>query len=175
MKYPTPADRAEPARIEACAQRLAEHLGWKPIARPELLPPPLRNYLYEPSADLILISSVNECLSNVLAGIRSVRCTALMVECGRRTDGRPTLYCVLIRCVRGREYTHAELRLWASETGDLFLVPDPDGTEPDGASYALRRCRIEPADAPFSNARDLERGLARAETMFLTERPQAVR
>ncbi|EMD83317.1 hypothetical protein [Pacificimonas flava] len=175
MKYPTPADRAKLARIEACAERLAEHLAWKPIARPELLPPPLRSYRYEPSADLILIPSVDERIPRVLAGIRSLRCTALMVECGSRTDGRATLYCVLICCVRGREYTHAELRLWASETGDLFLVADPDGTEPDGASYALRRCRIEPADVPFANARDLERGLARAEALLLTERPQAVR
>lgn len=170
-----PQYRSEQARIEACAERLADRLDWKPVRIAELLPPVLRTYRYEPSAHLLLIPSEAASIPRLLGGIRQFRCNGLVLELGSRMDGLPTLYCVLIRCLQGKEYAHTELRVWASREGELFLVPDPDGTEPDSPCYALSRYRIEPAAAPFADARAGDHGLVRAETMLLNEQPEAVR
>ncbi|EMD81904.1 hypothetical protein [Pacificimonas flava] len=175
MNVHVPRYCAEQARVEACAERLADHLNWKPVPIPELLPPVLRTYRYEPSAHLLLMPSAAASIPRLLGGIRQFRCTGLVLERGSRVDGGPTLYCVLIRCLQGKEHAHTELRIWASEEGELFLVPDPDGTEPDSPCYALSRYRIEPAAAPYADARAQDHGLVRAETVLLTGQPEAVR
>ncbi len=167
MKYKNDDYRAREAYARDCAIRLAAHVGWVFASRPELLPPALRDYLCELSAQLILIPWAGGRLPAIEAAVRETRCTALILAPGATNTGLSTIYFTIVRCAAGKVHRHAALRLWANASGDLFLVPDPHGDDPHASCFAMGRQGIVPAEAPWTDPIRHGFGFGNADALML--------
>lgn len=167
MKYKDNVYRAREAHARACAFTLAAHVRWAFASRPELMPPALRDYLCELSAQLILIPWAGGRMGGIEAAVRETRCAAMILEPGATSTGLATIYFTVVRCAGGKVHWHPALRLWANAEGDLFLAPDPDGDDPDGSCFAVRRRGIEPAKTPWSDPVEHGFGFGKADTLML--------
>ncbi|MEW9853899.1 hypothetical protein [Novosphingobium sp. M1R2S20] len=167
MKYKNDVHRAREAHARDCASKLAAHVGWAFASRPELLPPAVRDYFYEPSAQLVLIPWAGERMVGVESAVRETRCTALILEPGATNAGLATSYFTVVRCAGGKVHRHPALRLWASLSDALCLVPDPYGDDPEGSCFAVSRQGIVPAEAPWTNALEHGFGFGNADALML--------
>lgn len=168
MKYKNDDYRAREAYARDCAIRLAAHVGWVFASRPELLPPALRDYLCELSAHLIVIPWAGGRLPSIESAVRETRCAALILEGGATNAGLATIYFTVVRCAAGKVQRDTALRLWANASGDLFLVPDPDGRDPEGSCFAVGRRGIAPADAPWTDPIGHGFGFGNADALMLS-------
>src|SRR5690606_33483988 len=98
--------------------------------------------------------------------VRETRTTVLVIEPGSTTDGRPTFYFTVIICRDGKVEKHPAMRLWASLERDLYLVPDPDGTDPEGECWALHR-GVRAAATPWLTEVERDFGLLHADALLL--------
>src|SRR5690606_13083320 len=98
--------------------------------------------------------------------VRDARTTVLLIEPGSTTDGKSTFYFTVIICRHGKVEHHPAMRLWASVERKLYLVPDPDGGEPEGECFVLDRgVRAAPLPTPTEIERDF--GLMHADAVLL--------
>lgn len=174
MIYTTPASRANHSHALSAALALAKLAGWRFVSRPELLPRPFADALYDPEADMVLLAwAEGEAFGAVADALRDIRCSAVMAMPGRTTRGDATLYVSLARCARGEVHWHHGLRLWVNARDVPWLVPDPDGDEPDGACFRLERAPLRPAAPPWMEVDEKDFGFGNADIQLfhLTGRP----
>lgn len=167
MKYKNDVYRAREAHVRDCAIRLAAYVGWVFASRPELLPAALRDYLCELSAHLIVIPWAGGRLPSIESAVRETRCAALILEAGTTNAGLASIYFTVVRCAAGKVQRHTALRLWANASGYLFLVPDPDGDDPDAGCFTLSRRGVDPAEAPWTGAFEHGFGFSNADALML--------
>ena len=168
MIYPTRANRANHSYALSGALALAKLAGWRFVVRPELLPRPFGDALYDPEADLVLLAwAEGEAFGAVADALRDIRVSAVMVMPGRTTRGEATLYVSLARCARGEVHWHHGLRLWVNAGDDAWLVPDPDGDEPDGACFRLARAPLRPAAPPWMDLDERDFGFSNADIQLV--------
>ena len=164
MIYTTRPDRATHGQAMSGALALAKLAGWRFVGRPELLPRPFADALYDPEADLVLLAwAEGEAFGAVADALRDIRGSAVMVMPGRTTRGEATLYVSIARCSRGQVHWHHGLRLWVNARDDAWLVPDPDSDEPDGACFRLAPAPLRPAAPPWMDLDEKDFGFGNAD------------
>ena len=164
MIYTKPSNRANENHAVSGALALAKLAGWRFVGRPELLPRPFANALYDPEAGLVLLAwAEGEAFGAVADALREIRGSAVMAMPGRTTRGEATLYVSLARCARGKVHWHHGLRLWVNARDEAWLVPDPDGDEPGGACFRLARAPLRPAARPWLDLEEHDFGLNNAD------------
>ncbi len=164
MHIVTREHAAAQGRALAGALALADLAGWQ-IDRSAalILPPVYRNYLHVPTADLLLVPSIEPSradLDIVGRGMRQARCDALVVKAA--TEVRRTLYCALGTWGRHENRWRHARRLWLSSRNEPWLVPDPAEAEQVALFYRLTSGPIRISPEPFV-CRDLSAGLDRAD------------
>jgi hypothetical protein len=170
MKYKNIIHRAREAHARDCAIRMAAHVGWVFESRPELLPPAVRDFFCEPSAELILIPWGGGCLAGIETAVRETRCAALLLEPGATNAGLSTIYFTVVRCAGGKLLRHSALRLWANAEDTLFLVPDPDGDDLDACWFRVSERGIDPSEAPWTGPFDY--GFGHADALVHATKPE---
>ena len=168
MIYMTGSSRTSHSHALAGALAIASLAGWHFVDRPELLPRRFAGGLYEPEADLVLLAwAEGESFGAVADALRHVRGAAVIVMPGRNVRGETMLYVSLARGARGEVDWHHGLRVWVSARDEAWLVPDPAGAEPDGASFRLTRAPLRPAGAPWADLREQDFGFGNADMQLL--------
>ena len=164
MIYTTRATRAIHRHAVSGALALAMLGGWRFVSRPELLPRLFAEAYYEPEAELVLLAwAAGDAFGLVADALREIRGSAVMVMPGRTITREATLYVSIARCARGELHWHHGLRLWVNPRGDAWLVPDPDGDEPDGACFRLVRAPLRPAVPPWMGRDERDFGFGNAD------------
>ena len=164
MIYATRANRANHSHALSGALGLAKLAGWRFVVRLELLLLPFGDALYDPEADLVVLAwAEGEAFGPVADALRDLRVSAVMVMPGRTTRGEATLYVSLARCARGTVHWHHGLRLWVNAQDDAWLVPDPDGDEPDAACFRLARAPLRPTTPPWVDLHEQDFGFGNAD------------
>jgi hypothetical protein len=168
MFYTSGANRASHRYALTGALAVARLAGWSFVDRPELLSPQFADALYDPGADLVLLAwAEGEAFGVIADGLRDIRGAAVIVMPGRTLRGETTLYMSLARRAQGEVHWHHGLRLWINARDDAWLVPDPDGDEPDGACFRLMRAPLRPAGPPWADLRERGFGLGNADMQLL--------
>lgn len=90
MKYKNPDYLARQVRARRGASALGKLAGWNLANYSELIPPALQEYGYDPTADVFVIPWSGRALAPIMAALREVRSTAVLVMPGITTIGTPT-------------------------------------------------------------------------------------
>jgi hypothetical protein len=171
----TPTDRANLALCRASTLRLAKHIGWN-LSEPNILmPPAIRDYLYEPRAHLILVSDFGESKRNFYRALEDVRCDALLFQPsieGRRVS---TFYFKLVRFLRGKRSQFSAARLWIGPQNSPYLVPDQDDPDAQLFCFSITANDILPAERPWYILEQYRTGIQRGDEVLLGEQEVELR
>jgi len=167
MKNENDKSRARYARAYKAVQTLCSMLCYRTEQAAAFMPRPLQEGVNFPAENLCLLPTADGYTYDLTDAVRETRTAVLVVEPGSTTDGRPTFYFTLILCRNGEVEQHSAMRLWVSIDKKFYLVPDPDGGDPDGECFALDR-GVRTAAAPWPTTVDRIFGLAHADALLLT-------
>jgi hypothetical protein len=167
MKYKNDEYRAREARAQKGAANLLTLTGYWILGEPVLLHPALQEGLNVTAENLVILPSGGDYPYRLVEAVRETRSTALIIEPGATTAGSSTFYFTLLRCAGGTEHWHRALRLWVDIDRRPYLVPAPDGDEPEGQCFAIDK-GVRPVDRPWKHEVDLEFGLRHADAVLQT-------
>lgn len=148
MKYKNPDYLARQVRARRGASALGKLAGWNLANYSELIPPALQEYGYDPTADVFVIPWSGRALAPIMAALREVRSTAVLVMPGMTTIGTPTYYFSVIGWTKGEVCRHDQLRLWSLDERSFWLSSDFDGGSSHGCGYELASAPLHPAMSP---------------------------
>src|SRR5690606_31325196 len=128
----------------------------------------LRTGLNAPSGNLVLVpqaSLMND--RQFMDAVRETRSTVLVIQAGRTMSGSATYYMTLLICRKGKVLTYPALQLWVDIEKNAYLIPDPNGEDPDGECFAIDAKGVRSVSPPFAHRVDREFGIAHANAILL--------
>lgn len=156
--------------VSEYAEKFASLVGWSFAYHPDRQPPALQDNLYSPSAHMILIPLDNMGYNSPLPAMLATDCGVLMFELGGTKSGALTAYFTYGRVVGDEVRADAAMRLWFSVYGEPYLAPAPDGDNPFGDWFALRKQGITPAPSLWCDDADYALGFSNANLMLFAEK-----
>ncbi len=173
MKYKNDDYRARYAHALKAAQNLASLACYGLVDEPAIMPPALREGLNVPAEYLVILPSGGGYPSLLEEAVRETRSNVLILEPGTTMNDASTICCTLLRCAGGKTHWHRMLRLWLGFDRRVYLVPTPDGDDPEGACFVIAK-GVRSVDAPWSNEVERDFGLNHADALLLAPLAMAV-
>jgi hypothetical protein len=163
MIYMTGANCTNHRHALSGALALARLAGWQLVSGASL-PPQLAHALHDPQAELVLVPWVEgEVVSGISDGLRFNGNAAVMVTPGVNRRREPTLFMSVAHWFRREICWHHQLRLWVDAYDAAWLVPDPEGKEPEGECFRLHRVPLQPSASPWPDQDERDFGFANAD------------
>lgn len=160
----------EPSRRridEAGAMLIAELSGWSVDRWPILLPTRASGYFHAADADLLLVPSSTgsrEDFSMVSSVVRETRCDALIV---RLSETAPAHVFCCVQIWKPGVVNWSIGKLWLSESGQGWIIPDPADTAEDDKFFRLQPGRLRACSTPPGEAiASPDAGFARADRLY---------
>jgi len=166
MKYPDEEYRDRYRCALKAATNLASVACYRTDQPPAFLHPRLREGVNVPAENLTLWPTGGGCPHDLGKAVREARTTVLVIEPGCTTDSRPTFYFTIVICRAGKVEWLPARRLWVDLDRKPYLVPDPDGEEPDGECFAIDR-GVRSVAAPWTNKVERQFGLMHGDVLLL--------
>jgi hypothetical protein len=166
MKYENYQYRARYEQALKATQNLARVARYRLDREPAILPPELADALCAPEAYLIFLPSGGDYPFKLEKAVRETLSTVLLVEPGSTTQGTLTFYFTLLRHSDDKTQWHRAMRLWIDSEQRLFLIPDPDGEEPQDICFRIEH-GVRPSQLPYSHEIERDFGLSQADALLL--------
>jgi len=152
---------------EKGARALNRIAGGRFALQPELLPPPLASYLYDPGADIVLIPIAWAVPRGLVPAMSDFRCTAILVMPGFTPGGRDTWYFTIARRVGEQLIWYSALRLFSATDGKIWFVTNPVDARPDPVGLCLEKSWLRQGAVPWSSIAEWQAGVARGQARLM--------
>lgn len=164
------ARRIAEAQVIGASLALMTTAGWtiRKDATTEL-PRDFWNYLYVSEPALLLVPTIEDprgLRGTVGSAVRQARSDALIIYIGKTTRGERQVSALVSLWSSLGVHWYGPHLPWLSQTGDLWLVPDPRAPVDAEPSFRLAGGPLEPRSKPFANTIDRYRGLTAARVLI---------
>lgn len=167
INLPNVNEASRTRRAEAGAMLIAELSGWCVDRWPILLPTRASGYFLAADAELMLVPSSTgsqEDFGRVSSVVRETRCDAVIVKLSETAPAH--VFCC-VQIWKPGVVNWSIGKLWLSESGDGWIIPDPADTAEHDMFFRLQPGRLRACSTPPKEA--IERpgaGFARADRLY---------